>query len=108
MAKNPFSQETKDRLLPLLDNDDFVEELVDQLYVLFSQDQGFSHTLFGRQMGVMRGQIMNLKRGLREQMSPFALVQIPTATLEPTEAGMLNRRRYRQTITSRPAWFQNC
>jgi hypothetical protein len=30
---------------------------VDQLYVLFSQDKGFSNTLFRRQMSVMRGQV---------------------------------------------------
>lgn len=34
-AKVPFSQDTRDRVLPLLSDMNFVQELCDELYVLF-------------------------------------------------------------------------
>eukprot|EP00048_Salpingoeca_helianthica_P001648 m.50586 g.50586 ORF g.50586 m.50586 type:complete len:403 (-) comp11599_c0_seq1:21-1229(-) len=109
LAKFPFSEETVKDLLPLLDDDDVVEDLVDQLYVLFSQDKGFSNTLFRKQMSVMRGQILNLKRALRERMTPAQLVSLATATLEvhaPPNASS-PRRLYRQIMTSRLPCFEN-
>ena len=72
-AKQKFSEETVARLLPLLGDDAFIEDLgalfkpsssmlvsrvaVEQLRALFSQDKGFSRRLFEGQMSVMRGQV---------------------------------------------------
>ncbi len=103
MAKEKFSQETIDKVLPLIDSDDFVEELCewrrrrllllhrshtrtpthsgDQLYVLFSQDKSFKKKQYEDQMGVMRGQILNLKKALREGLTMQELVVLPRGAL---------------------------
>eukprot|EP00053_Salpingoeca_punica_P007077 m.65457 g.65457 ORF g.65457 m.65457 type:complete len:409 (+) comp13985_c0_seq1:176-1402(+) len=113
LAKEKLSAETRDKLMPLLDDDDFVEELVDQLFVLFSQDPGFSKSLFEEQMGVMRGQILNLKKALRLSMTPAELVQMPTLkivvhkTTADTAMGRA-RRMYQQIITQRLPTFRCC
>ncbi|XP_049536583.1 uncharacterized protein LOC125951662 [Anopheles darlingi] len=76
-AKQPFSQDIRDLILPSLSDLNFVEELCNELYELFRQDKGFDRGLFERQMSVMRGQILNLTQALKDGKSPVQLVQMP-------------------------------
>lgn len=81
-AKVPFSEETKQLVLPQLSDMNFVEELCTDLYYLFQQDKGFDKRLFERQMSVMRGQILNLTQALKDGKSPVQLVQMPAVVIE--------------------------
>jgi phosphatidylinositol 4-kinase type 2 len=60
----------------------FVQDLCDDLYVLFKQDKGFDQHMFERQMSVMRGQILNLTQALKDCKSPVQLVQMPAVIVE--------------------------
>lgn len=81
-AKIPFSQEIKDLVLPPLSDMNFVEDLCNDLLELFKQDKGFDRSLFEKQMGVMRGQILNLTQALKDGKSPVQLVQMPAVIVE--------------------------
>lgn len=81
-AKVPFSKETKDLVLPLLADMNFVQDLCDDLYLLFKQDKGFDRSFYERQMSVMRGQILNLTQALKDGKSPVQLVQMPAVVVE--------------------------
>ncbi|EJW82415.1 hypothetical protein WUBG_06675, partial [Wuchereria bancrofti] len=76
MAKNPFSEEIVDLILPQLDNIDFVRELCNDLKKLFQKDPGFDKKMFELQLSVLRGQIFNLREALRLRKSPQQLVQM--------------------------------
>ncbi len=73
-AKTAFSTVTRDLVLPLLSDMNFVQELCDDMYNLFQMDRGFDQHIFERQMSVMRGQILNLTQALRDGKSPVQLV----------------------------------
>jgi phosphatidylinositol 4-kinase type 2 len=81
-AKIPFSDEIRDLILPQLSDMNFVQELCEELYEQFKTDPGFDRHLFERQMGVMRGQILNLTQALRDGKSPVQLVQMPAVVVE--------------------------
>uniref|UniRef100_A0A182QQL3 Phosphatidylinositol 4-kinase type 2 n=1 Tax=Anopheles farauti TaxID=69004 RepID=A0A182QQL3_9DIPT len=81
-AKQPFSQDIKDLVLPSLSDPNFCEELCNELYELFRQDKGFDRGLFERQMSVMRGQMLNLTQALKDGKSPVQLVQMPAVIVE--------------------------
>ncbi|KAK6621470.1 hypothetical protein RUM44_001277 [Polyplax serrata] len=81
-AKIPFSSDIRQHLLPLVSDQNFVEDVVDDLKTLFEMDKGFDSHLFERQMSVMRGQILNLKQALMDGKSPVQLVQMHSVTLE--------------------------
>uniref|UniRef100_A0A4Y0BIA3 Phosphatidylinositol 4-kinase type 2 n=1 Tax=Anopheles funestus TaxID=62324 RepID=A0A4Y0BIA3_ANOFN len=81
-AKQPFSQDIKDLVLPSLSDPNFCEELCNELYELFKQDKGFDRGLFERQMSVMRGQMLNLTQALKDGKSPVQLVQMPAVIVE--------------------------
>lgn len=81
-AKIPFSQETRDLVLPSLSDLNFVEDLCNDLLDLFRQDKGFDRGLFEKQMSVMRGQILNLTQALKDGKSPVQLVQMPAVIVE--------------------------
>lgn len=81
-AKVPFSEETKQLVLPQLSDMNFVEEMCTDLFYLFQQDKGFDKSLFERQMSVMRGQILNLTQALKDGKSPVQLVQMPAVVIE--------------------------
>eukprot|EP00051_Salpingoeca_urceolata_P014535 m.185263 g.185263 ORF g.185263 m.185263 type:complete len:434 (+) comp18114_c0_seq5:771-2072(+) len=128
IAKKPFSDKVAEQVLPLLEDDDFVEEIADHLLILFAQDPGFSMALYEQQMGVMRGQILNLKsalkkrdfQGIARRESPVELVAYPSAkvilqrdrdrssTLTSIRDSFLRRgRRYKQIIQSKVPFFKN-
>lgn len=92
IAKLPFSDEIIEKILPLLDNTDFVRELGNDLKRIFEvswsfyaqvvssnlqSDPGFDKKLFAKQLSVMRGQIFNLREALRTKKSPAQLVMMP-------------------------------
>ncbi|KAL5273001.1 PI4K2B family protein [Megaselia abdita] len=81
-AKIPFSEETKQLILPALSDMNYVEEICSELHQLFRQDKGFDASLFERQMSVMRGQILNLTQALKDGKSPVQLVQMPAVLVE--------------------------
>jgi phosphatidylinositol 4-kinase type 2 len=71
-AKVRFSEKTIERIMPIISDDTFVEDLgycyafsllraeyvaVEKLHALFAQDHHFSKHLFEKQMSVMRGQV---------------------------------------------------
>ncbi|XP_033113406.1 phosphatidylinositol 4-kinase type 2-alpha-like [Anneissia japonica] len=84
-AKKPFSDETRNHILPLLSDMNFVEELVNELFELFREDKGFDRALFEKQMSVLRGQILNLSQALRERKAPVNLVQMPLVLVEKSK-----------------------
>ncbi|XP_071949232.1 phosphatidylinositol 4-kinase type 2-alpha-like [Antedon mediterranea] len=103
-AKKPFSDEIRDHVLPLLSDMNFVEELVYELYELFSEDKGFDKALFEKQMSVLRGQILNLSQALRDRKSPVNLVQMPLVVVEKKNDGPGRVRHLSDTFTQS---FQN-
>lgn len=92
-AKIPFSQETRKIYYPLLTDMNFVQELCDDLYGIFSKDGGFDRGLFEKQMSVLRGQILNLTQALKEGKTPFQLVQMPPILVERTRSSSRGRIR---------------
>lgn len=81
-SKIPFSQETKKHVYAQLTDMNFVQELCDELYHIFSNDGGFDKNMFEKQMSVLRGQILNLTQALKEGKTPFQLVQMPPVLVE--------------------------
>ncbi|KAE9417986.1 hypothetical protein Angca_008444, partial [Angiostrongylus cantonensis] len=77
MAQKPFSEETINAILPLLDDTNFVQQLGEELKQVFKNDKGFDKKIFERQLSVMRGQIFNLKEALRTRKSPYQLILMP-------------------------------
>ncbi|XP_047486633.1 phosphatidylinositol 4-kinase type 2-alpha-like isoform X1 [Penaeus chinensis] len=94
-AKVSFSQETRDLVLPLLSDMNFVQELCDDMYNLFQTDKGFDRHIFERQMSVMRGQILNLTQALRDGKSPVQLVQMPAVIVERSKGRVGTTARFR-------------
>ncbi|VDL71471.1 unnamed protein product [Nippostrongylus brasiliensis] len=76
MAQKPFSEETVNAILPLLDDTNFVRELGEELKQVFKKDKGFDKKMFERQLSVMRGQIFNLREALRTKKSPYQLILV--------------------------------
>lgn len=81
-ARLPFSQEIKDLVQPRISDMNFVQCLCDDLYELFKIDKGFDYPSFHKQMGVIRGQILNLIQAMKDGKSPLQLVQMPVMTVE--------------------------
>eukprot|EP00128_Syssomonas_multiformis_P018432 Colp12_sorted_trinity150504_noHs@12420 len=80
-AKVPFSDAICEYLLPKLEDENFVDALCEELYVIFKEDQGFDAGLYDRQMSVVRGQILNLIHALKERKAPLELVRMPVLTI---------------------------
>lgn len=73
-------------------------------------------------MAVMRGQVLNLRRAMRDRLSPAELTAMPTAKLyvqnRPAESsgsfsgeksiGNRIRRKYHQILTQKGAFFKWC
>lgn len=103
-AKTPFSAETRDLVLPLLSDMNFVQDLCDDLYSLFKEDKGFDRHLFEKQMSVMRGQILNLTQALKDGKSPVQLVQMPAVIVERSKGRVGTTTKFRSfsdTFTQR-------
>ncbi|XP_072041804.1 phosphatidylinositol 4-kinase type 2-alpha-like [Amphiura filiformis] len=114
-AKSPFSQATKDAILPKLSDMNFVEEVVEDLRTLFKEDKGFDKSLFEKQMSVMRGQVLNLCQAMRDDKSPVQLVQMPLITVEKNRSGGKEPGRVRhhsdsftQSFHSKAPFFSWC
>ena len=89
-SKVSFSPETRDLILPLISDMNFVEDLCKELEDLFRIDSAFDRRMFERQMSVLRGQVLNLSHALKEGKSPLQLVQMPLSVVErarPTTGG---------------------
>uniref|UniRef100_A0A915MQX9 Phosphatidylinositol 4-kinase type 2 n=1 Tax=Meloidogyne javanica TaxID=6303 RepID=A0A915MQX9_MELJA len=76
IAQRPFSDEIVNKVLPLVDNTDFVRELGNDLRKIFEADKGFDKKTFAKQLSVIRGQMFNLREALRARKSPAQLVQM--------------------------------
>lgn len=109
-AKIPFSQDIKDLILPSLSDQNFVEELCNELYELFKQDKGFDRGLFERQMSVMRGQILNLTQALKDGKSPVQLVQMPAVIVERSKVNPGSARffSFQQRFQNKSPFFSWC
>jgi len=81
-AKTPFSEEIKELVLPLISDMNFVQEICDELFELFSTDKGFDRDVYEKQMSVMRGQVLNLTQALKDGKSLVQLVQMPVVIVE--------------------------
>ncbi|XP_074114436.1 phosphatidylinositol 4-kinase II alpha isoform X2 [Cotesia typhae] len=105
-AKLPFSDITRELVLPQLSDQNFIQDLCDDLYHLFKQDKGFDRHNFDRQMSVMRGQILNLQQALKDSKSPVQLVQMPAVIVEKAKGngGAPRLFSFSDTFTQR---FQN-
>ncbi|KAL9896972.1 phosphatidylinositol 4-kinase type 2-alpha-like [Glossina fuscipes fuscipes] len=106
-AKVPFSDETKDHVLPKLGDMNYVEEICTDLFHLFQQDRGFDKRLFERQMAVMRGQILNLTQALKDGKSPVQLVQMPAVVVERSH-GHRTRWSFTQRFQNKSPFFSWC
>nr|CAD7462784.1 unnamed protein product [Timema tahoe] len=118
-AKVPFSQEIRELVLPQLSDMNFVQDLCDDLYVLFKvssqvdlyvlfkQDKGFDRHLFEKQMSVMRGQILNLTQALKDGRSPVQLVQMPAVIVERSKGHVGTTSRFRSFSDTFTQRFQN-
>lgn len=114
-AKVPFSQRSKELVLPLLSEKNFVQDLSDDLYHMFKTDKGFDRHLFEKQMSVMRGQILNLTQALKEGTSPLHLVQKPVVVVERSRGHVGTHERFRhfsdtftQRFQSKSPFFSWC
>ncbi|XP_052868976.1 phosphatidylinositol 4-kinase type 2-alpha isoform X2 [Anopheles cruzii] len=109
-AKQPFSQDIRDLILPSLSDLNFVEELCNELYELFRQDKGFDRGLFERQMSVMRGQILNLTQALKDGKSPVQLVQMPAVIVERSKVNPGSSRffSFQQRFQNKSPFFSWC
>jgi phosphatidylinositol 4-kinase type 2 len=108
-AKVPFSKETKDLVLPLLADMNFVQDLCDDLYLLFKQDKGFDRSLYERQMSVVRGQILNLTQALKDGKSPVQLVQMPAVVVERSQSQQTSRFfNFTQRFQDKSPFFSWC
>eukprot|EP01147_Barroeca_monosierra_P000188 gene188-3576_t len=112
LANFKFTEQIADKLLPILRDEKFFDDLGDRLYALFSQDSRFSRPTFERQMSVIRGQGLNLTKALEQRITPAELVRLPPVTVvmtRPQRRGSSSSlsRRYRQEFTRRPffQWF---
>ncbi|PNF29537.1 Phosphatidylinositol 4-kinase type 2-beta [Cryptotermes secundus] len=106
-AKVPFSEETRELVLPQLSDMNFVQDLCDDLYLLFKQDKGFDRHMFERQMSVMRGQILNLTQALKDGKSPVQLVQMPAVIVERSKGHVGTTSRFRSFSDTFTQRFQN-
>jgi len=103
-AKVPFSQETKDLLLPKVSDMNFVQDLCDDLRKLFRTDRGWDKSMFEKQMSVLRGQILNLSQALKDGKSPLQLVQMPSVFVERSRGHIGTSEKFRNfsnTFTQR-------
>ncbi|XP_048797976.1 phosphatidylinositol 4-kinase type 2-beta isoform X1 [Lagopus muta] len=111
-AQVPFSQETRDLVLPRISDMNFVQDLCEDLYELFKTDKGFDKATFENQMSVMRGQILNLTQALKDGKSPIQLVQMPRVIVERSSTGSQGRivhlsNAFTQTFHSRKPFFSS-
>lgn len=103
-AKVPFSQETKELLLPKVSDMNFVQDLCDDLHDLFRTDRGYDRSMFEKQMSVLRGQILNLSQALKDGKSPLQLVQMPSVFVERSRGHIGTSEKFRNfsnTFTQR-------
>ncbi|KAK7803503.1 hypothetical protein U0070_002688 [Myodes glareolus] len=111
-AKVPFSEETRNLILPYISDMNFVQDLCEDLYELFKTDKGFDRAAFESQMSVMRGQILNLTQALRGGKSPVQLVQMPCVIVECSKTGGQGRvvhlgSSFTQTVHCRKPFFSS-
>jgi len=103
-AKVPFSQETKELLLPKVSDMNFVQDLCDDIQKLFRTDKGWDKSMFEKQMSVLRGQILNLSQALKDGKSPLQLVQMPSVFVERSRGHIGTSEKFRNfsnTFTQR-------
>jgi len=103
-AKQPFSVETKELMLAKLSDMNFVQDLCEDMFVLFQTDKGFDRQMFEKQMSVMRGQILNLSQALKDGKSPLQLVQMPNVFVERSRGHVGTSDKFRHfgnTFTQR-------
>uniref|UniRef100_A0A8D2I6S3 Phosphatidylinositol 4-kinase type 2 n=1 Tax=Urocitellus parryii TaxID=9999 RepID=A0A8D2I6S3_UROPR len=111
-AKVPFSEETRNLVLPYISDMNFVQDLCEDLYELFKTDKSFDKATFESQMSVMRGQILNLTQALRDGKSPVQLVQMPCVIVERSKGGSQGRiihpgSSFTQTVHCRKPFFSS-
>ncbi|KAI1722594.1 phosphatidylinositol 3- and 4-kinase domain-containing protein [Ditylenchus destructor] len=101
MAQHPFSEDTVQKILPFLDNMEFVRELGNDLQRIFENDGGFDKNTFAKQLSVIRGQIFNLREALRTRKSPAQLVQMPSQYMIEVKQKKKKKRRTIKTVEIR-------
>jgi len=113
-AKTPFSNEIRELVLSSISDMNFVQELCDELFELFSTDKGFDRQVFEKQMSVLRGQILNLSQAIRDAKSPVQLVQMPVVIVERNrQVGPMGKLRnigesFTQSFQNKGPFFSWC
>lgn len=112
-AKKPFSDRIRDLILHQLSDMNFVQELCDELFTLFSSDKGFDRNIFEKQLSVMRGQILNLTQALKDKKSPQQLIQMPAIIMERSRISHKGRLRtmtenFTQSFQRKTPFFSWC
>ncbi|XP_059020433.1 phosphatidylinositol 4-kinase type 2-beta isoform X1 [Mustela lutreola] len=111
-AKVPFSEETRNLILPYISDMNFVQDLCEDLHELFKIDRKFNKATFESQMSVMRGQILNLTQALKDGKSPVQLVQMPCVNVERSQGRNHGRivhssSSFTQTVHCRKPFFSS-
>ncbi|XP_074085788.1 phosphatidylinositol 4-kinase type 2-beta isoform X2 [Macrotis lagotis] len=91
-AKVPFSEETRELILPRISDMNFVQDLCEDLYELFK--------------------ILNLTQALKDGKSPLQLVQMPRVIVERSQSGSQGRivhlsNSFTQTVHCRKPFFSS-
>jgi len=113
-AKSPFSEEIKELVLPAISDMNFVQEICDELFELFSTDKGFDRDMFEKQMSVLRGQVLNLSQALKDGKSPVQLVQMPVVIVErnrqlgPKFRHVNGQQSFTQSFQNKAPFFSWC
>eukprot|EP01136_Pigoraptor_vietnamica_P045881 Opistho-1_new@24421 len=105
-AKRPFSPETIEAVLPLLQDPHCMEDIEDELSRLFLQDSGTDKGNVERQMSVFRGQVQNLVKALQDGITPNQLVQMPVFVVEKKRDRQWTR--WVQKFRTRAPFFSWC
>lgn len=111
-AKKPFSEEICRLILTQLSDMNFVQELCDELWNLFSTDKGFDRNIYEKQMSVMRGQILNLTQALKDRKTPQQLINMPAIIMEKSRIAVKGRFRtmkdnFTQTFQRKTPFFSS-
>lgn len=106
-AKIPFSDAIIAELQASLTDMNFVQDLCEEIYHIFTKDSGFDREVYEQQMSVMRGQILNLTQALKDKKSPFQLVQMAPVLVERKSGNMgFSRGRLRSMTDNFTQKFQ--
>ena len=104
-ASEPFSDRICELVLNKLKDLSLVQELVNELLILFKYDKGFDRSLFDKQASIVRGQILNLCQALEDRKTPIQLLNMPLLRIEVDGK---SRTSFIQQFQDKYPFFSSC